>query len=139
MVKIIPSERGQDAKGSGAFGASRGSRIHAGVDYACFPDSKILAVSAGKVTKLGHPYNPSDSLKGHLRYVQVTDSDGNDVRYFYIEPSVKVDDVINVDDVLGISQDLREIYSGITPHFHFEVKKDGEVVNPHTYLRGLSQ
>lgn len=137
MIKIIPSVRGQDAQGAGHFGASRGSRKHKGVDYACHPKSKILSVCEGEITKIGYPYNPKDLIKGHLRYVQVTDCNGFDVRYFYINPSVKKGDKVGVDGVLGESQDLRPIYKGITPHFHFEVKKDGAVINPNNYLRDL--
>jgi murein DD-endopeptidase MepM/ murein hydrolase activator NlpD len=133
-MKIIPPLRGFDAQGSGAFGAPRGERTHSGIDFACIKGSKILSVCAGKVTKLGYPYNPSDQLRGHLRYVQVTDIDGRDVRYFYINPSVEVGDKVSTDDVLGISQDLSRIYNGITPHFHFEVKENGSIINPNDYL-----
>jgi len=31
-------------------------------------------------------------------------------------------------------QGLASIYKGITEHFHFECKKDGDIINPHDYL-----
>jgi murein DD-endopeptidase MepM/ murein hydrolase activator NlpD len=133
-LKIIPPLRGQDSQGSGAFGASRGSRTHNGIDIACMKGSQVLSVCAGKVTKLGYPYNPNDEKKGHLRYVQVTDKDGNDVRYFYVKPSVKVGDTVLSDWIIGEVQGLTDIYEGITDHYHFEVKKDGAIINPHDYL-----
>ena len=147
MIKISPPIRGQDSQGSGAFGAPRGSRTHIGIDLACMKGSKVLSVCDGKVTKIGYPYSqgePKDEWpkwernkflkKKALRYVQVTDSNGYDVRYFYIEPSVKVGDEVLSGWTLGAVQGLANIYEGILEHFHFEVKKNGEIINPHTYL-----
>ena len=129
--------RGTDRHGSGAFGASRGGRTHQGIDISCCVGSGIFSVSAGTVTKIGYPYNPGDIKKGHLRYVQVTDGAGFDVRYFYILPKVMVGQKVGVNSPIGISQGLTLIYPGITDHFHFEVKKGGEVINPHDYLNAL--
>lgn len=134
MIKIIPPPRGFDAHGSGAFNAPRGDHTHNGVDFACVARSKILSVCAGEVTKIGYPYNPTDSKKGHLRYVQVTDIDGRDLRYFYVRPIVKVGDKVSTDDVLGTSQDLTSIYKGIVQHFHFEIRDNGKYLNPDEYL-----
>jgi len=134
LTPIEPELRGFDAQGSGAYLAPRGSRKHKGVDYACKAGDLVQAVCKGKVTKLGYPYNPSDKEKGHLRYVQVTDIDGRDVRYFYIEPMVRIGDKVAAMDVLGRSQDLTKIYTGITQHFHFEIKENGAIINPNDYL-----
>ena len=138
-MKIIPPQRGYDKQGAGHFGAPRGSRTHNGIDLSCAKDSLVLSVCGGVVTKLGYPYNPSDEKKGHLRYVQVTDSKGNDLRYFYIKPLVSVGDKIAVDDVLGSVQGLASIYEGITEHYHFEIKKDGVYLNPNDFLTDLTE
>ena len=140
MIKIEPPERGLDAQGSGAFKAPRGDRKHNGVDFACLPKSRILAVSAGRVTKIGYPYDPNKHPeKAHLRYVQVTDKEGIDVRYFYVDPLIRLNDDVGVNGCLGTSQDLRPIYPGITPHFHFEVKHEGAIINPIIYLRAIKE
>jgi len=131
MIKIICPPRPPDCFGSGEFGASRGNRTHKGIDYAAQPNSKVLALRAGKVTKLGYTY--SDDLR--FRYVQVTDSKGYNLRYFYVEPMVKVGKTILVDDCLGTVQDLDERYKGITPHIHFEIKdKNSMIINPKDYF-----
>jgi murein DD-endopeptidase MepM/ murein hydrolase activator NlpD len=132
-LKIIPPLRGFDIQGSGAFGAPRGNRTHNGIDIACMKGSKVLVANDGVVTKLGYPYNPTDAKKGHLRYVQVT-CDGYDERYFYIKPMVIVGSHVKAGTVIGEVQGLTNIYEGITDHYHFEVKKDGEIINPHDYL-----
>ena len=136
MITITPPLRGQDSQGSGAFGAPRGKRTHQGIDFACMKGSLVRSVCNGKVTKIGYPYNPADTVKGHLRYVQVTDENGYDLRYFYIAPSVKLGDNILTNWIVGEVQGLTDIYKGITDHFHFEVKKDGNIINPHEYLGG---
>lgn len=129
-MRIVAPTRKQDRHGSGEFGASRGSRRHNGVDKACYPGSIVLAVSAGEVTKLGYPYG--DDLS--FRYVQVTDAAGNDVRYFYVEPSVHVGQQVAAGDELGVSQPLGDRYEGITEHVHLEVKRGGDYVDPIDYL-----
>lgn len=127
MIKLTTPERGTDNFGSGAFGASRGSKKHRGVDFAAQPGSRVHAVLGGTVTKLGTAYRDTPNYK----YVQVTDVDGNDWRYFYVKPGVVVGDDIHPDDFIGIVQDLDSRYRGITPHIHLEViNPDGEYVNP---------
>jgi murein DD-endopeptidase MepM/ murein hydrolase activator NlpD len=133
-MKITPPIRGQDAQGAGYFGAPRGDHLHRGVDFACMKGSLVHSICEGKVTKIGYPYRADDPDKGHLRYVQVTDSGGYDHRYFYISPLVSVGDTVSEGDALGDTQGLTDIYEGITEHFHYEVKLDGRIVNPHDFL-----
>lgn len=132
MIKVTTPFRGTDSHGSGAFGASRGSRKHNGIDFSAQPNSRVHSVCAGEVTKLGYPY--SDDLG--YRYIQITDTDGYDVRYFYVRPLVVDGDHVGFDEAIGFVQDLDQRYKGITPHIHFEVKKDGEFVDPEKYLKG---
>jgi murein DD-endopeptidase MepM/ murein hydrolase activator NlpD len=127
MIKLTAPERGLDSFGSGAYGASRGNHTHRGVDFSALPNSIVHASRGGKVTKLGYPY--SDDLD--YRYVQVTDAYGLEWRYFYVKPSVAVDDVIRTGDSIGFVQDLDTRYKGITPHVHLEIKdEDGTFINP---------
>jgi murein DD-endopeptidase MepM/ murein hydrolase activator NlpD len=133
MFKLAPPDRGTDGYGSGHYGAPRGNHRHKGIDKLAVPGSRLYAVSAGKVTKLGYAY--SDDLS--YRYVQVSDAFGRDIRYFYIEPLVEVGDLVDETTVLGTVQDLTPRYPGIGNHFHFEVRLDGEYLNPNDFLRCL--
>lgn len=134
----LPQIRGTDIWGSGYYLAPRGSRKHNGVDFCCHKGALVTSVTEGVVTKIGYPYSPADKKKGHLRYVQVDDTLGNAVRYFYISPSVSVGDVVKVGKVLGIYQGLGEIYEGISEHTHFEVKDvNGEFIDPIGFLEEL--
>ena len=149
-LTIKPPLRGYDSQGSGAFGAPRGNRTHKGIDLACMKGSKVLSVCDGEVTKLGYPYNQGEPKEDwhqwkkdkflkqkELRYVQITDKDDNDVRYFYVKPMVVLGSKVKAGRTIGEVHGLTNIYDGITDHFHFEILKDGEIINPHDYLESL--
>ena len=128
--------RGFDAQGAGHYGAPRGNRTHTGIDFVCDTHERIMAFQAGKVTKIGYPYNPNDKRgRGLFRYVQVTDYRGNNLRYFYIQPLVQVGDIIRKNQVIGLSQALAPFYPGITQHFHFELKTGRKFFDPTKYIR----
>lgn len=119
--------RGLDRHGSGAWGASRdgGRRTHKGVDYAFWPGSTLLSPVTGEVTKLGYAYG--DDLR--WRYVEITDGPRR-YRFFYAQPIIAVGATVFEGDRLGVVQDLRERYPGITPHVHVSMWRDEHRVNP---------
>lgn len=119
--------RGRDAWGSGRFGASRGGRIHNGVDIEAEPGSIVESLNGGTVTKIGYPYG--DDLS--YRYVEITDSVGARWRYFYVDPCVSVAVSVEAYEKIGVAQALGHKYPGITEHIHLEIiKADGSFVDP---------
>ena len=124
--------RGQDAQGSGEWLASRGNRFHKGEDVVCYAGDRILSHTDGFVSKIGYPYNPSNEKKGHLRYVEITDSEKSKIRYFYIKATVERGQKVVKNEQIGISQDLTQIYPGITQHYHLEIIA---YVQPTKYLK----
>jgi peptidoglycan LD-endopeptidase LytH len=120
--------RCNDSQGKGYYGASRGARIHYGVDFVAKPGEPVRAFMAGKVSKVGYPY--ADKLQ--FRYVEVRRVNGDNLRYFYVNPTVQEGDDISQGEMLGTAQELP--YEGITQHYHFEVKSQGEFVDPIKYL-----
>lgn len=137
---IKPPVRQIDGYGDGRFGAPRdgGTRMHGGVDYACYPGTEVCPRCPGTVTKLGWAYKGDP----HYRYVQVTDTTGLRHRYFYVEPLVSKGDFVVVNDVIGTVQDLwkrypPELVAGklriMTNHYHYEIRdKTNAYVNPET-------
>jgi murein DD-endopeptidase MepM/ murein hydrolase activator NlpD len=122
-----------DRAGDGAFGASRGTRKHAGIDYSCFPGQPVVGGVAGKVTKLGYCYG--DDLS--WRYVQVTDRGGLLHRFLYVNPLVRVGQEVSTDTEIGIAQDITRRYpnQGMLPHVHREVRTaDGKCIDPASCL-----
>lgn len=135
MIKLTPPQRTNDPHGSGAWQASRGTRKHEGVDYACWPESIVHSGTNGMVTKIGRPYyDAADTSKNHFRYVQVTTQLGYNIRYMYVEPCVHVGDTVSTDQPIGAAQDLTKVYEGITPHIHIGVKYEGKYINPEDYF-----
>ena len=119
-------KRISDRWGSGHFGAPRGNHTHNGIDYQCPAGRSVLSPCDGEVTKLGYPYG--DDLS--FRYIQITDSKGFDHRIFYVSPGQEMGAKIKEGQVIGISQDLTKRYPEITEHLHYEVRKNGEYIDP---------
>jgi len=155
MILAKLPRRANDSYGSGAFGASRGSRTHHGIDFECptewgfevsdagvlskleYPSGvEVVAPASGKVTKLGYPYG--DDLS--FRYVEVTDSEKRRHRVFYVEPSVTLgQEVVFGQTPIGVSQDLTKRYPrGMTPHVHYEIILNGKHINPDSLETTLS-
>lgn len=122
--------RGRDNRGAGYYGASRGSRVHNGVDLVCEYGEDVICQINGVVSKLGYPYANDLSF----RYVQITDEEGYDHRYFYVSPQVAISDIVERGQLIGVAQNLAEKYSGITPHVHYEVKYKGQYVSPFQFF-----
>ena len=138
---IIPTFRESDDFGAGHFGASRGSRTHNGVDFAAKPGAVVCSCVAGKITKIGYPYG--DDLS--YRYVEVTVPSGDRVRYFYVVPdggcgTFEIGSDVGVGDPLGAVQDIAKRYDTATKkmnnHFHFEIKRGSEYLDPADWLAG---
>lgn len=126
-----------DSAGDGAFGSPRSKMkdgmlvkyTHCGIDLECFPVDPILSPINGKVTKLGYPYASDLSW----RYIQVTDMDGMDHRFFYVNPTVYLGTQVFEGTTLGVAQDITERYPdrGMKPHIHYEIKdKGGAFIDP---------
>ena len=133
VVRRILKPRGTDAWGDGSFKASRGTRVHKGIDYESTPGDAVFSPIDGTVTKLGYPYAPGDEIT--YRYVEVTDADDNKHRVFYIEPSVSQGAAVDTNTVIGIAQDIAAKYS--TPdrvmkcHAHYDIiDKNGDLIDP---------
>lgn len=125
---IIPPIRKQDGYGAGHYLAPRGDRKHQGVDFACYPDSVVLCDVDAVVCRLGHPYAPTGD-RGHYRLIELVSNDGDVlIKYMYVQPLVRVGNIIKKGNAIGIVQDLSKIYpisaetpKGIINHYHVEV------------------
>ena len=108
-----------DPAGEGHYHASRGARLHNGIDYCCEPGAPVFSPVEGKITKHGYTYR--DDLA--WRYVQVTDARGLRHRLFYVEPILTVGDRVHPESVVGRAQDITARYpgQGMLPHVHYEV------------------
>jgi peptidoglycan LD-endopeptidase LytH len=137
-------QRGHDDYGSGEFGASRdgGGRRHEGVDYVSTPGQSVTAPISGYVTKVGYPYD-GDS---QLRYVEISNPALRyTARAFYVSPSVREGDAVQLGDVIGTAASLQRRYGGITDHVHLEILRAGrhvdaaKLISSHTEMQILAK
>jgi murein DD-endopeptidase MepM/ murein hydrolase activator NlpD len=103
--------------GRGAF--------HAGVDFAGSPGSKVIAVGPGVVSFAGYK-------SGYGNLVEVTHPTGYMTRYGHNSRNlVRVGQSVQKGDPVAI---IGSTGRSTGTHVHFEVLKDGTVVNPRKYL-----
>lgn len=147
-VFLVPC-RERDKFGSGRFGSSRGSRTHRGIDLAVYEGSDVIWTmpNPGKVTRVGLAYANEKYriveavtdifLNGELKKIMV--------RFFYcnLHPSLAVGEMVESNNPIAISQDIRSKYPGMVNHIHLEawtVKENlsrDTLLNPHHIFGAL--
>jgi murein DD-endopeptidase MepM/ murein hydrolase activator NlpD len=131
LTRAPLGRRGEDAWGSGAFGAPRGGRAHRGVDLVVVPGESILAPFAGDLVREARPYDDDDRFSGLLLRGRGRWS-GCEVKIFYLQP--REPGPVRRGQVIGKAQDIALKYPGITPHVHVELWRSGAVVDPTPWL-----
>lgn len=99
---------------------------HYGLDFAGALGSDVVAVGAGVVTYSGPRY-------GYGRMVEINHGNGFVTRYAHAkELLVAVGDVVKKGQVIAL---MGSSGRSTGPHVHFEVLRNGKVVNPLQYIR----
>lgn len=126
--------RGHDAHGDGYYGASRGSRSHAGVDLIAKPGADVYSPFNGTVVREAQAYSDTSEYKG----VVVRGKDewqGYEAKILYADPPNELrGKEVKAGDKIGTAQDIGQRYKGITPHVHFELRKDNKPIDPTPFL-----
>jgi len=105
-------------------------RWHAGVDFAGRLGSDVIAVASGVVTWSGEK-------SGYGKMVEVNHSDGYITRYAHNQENIaKLGTVVSKGDVIAM---MGTSGRSTGPHVHFEVFKNGRVVDPASYIRRTSR
>ena len=109
---------------SSKYGPRWGS-MHTGVDFAAYSGTKIYSWKSGKVTFAGWS-------GGYGNFIEVSHDDGTISRYAHCSKlNVSLGQIVKKGQTIG--------YVGSTgnstgPHLHFEIKVNGNFVNPLSYL-----
>jgi murein DD-endopeptidase MepM/ murein hydrolase activator NlpD len=99
--------------------------FHRGIDFAGPAGSNVVAVAAGVVTW-------STDRSGYGRTVEVTHGNGYVTRYGHNERIlVKVGDTVQKGQPIAL---IGSTGRSTGPHLHFEVLKNGQAVNPMTFV-----
>lgn len=126
-VDRLPLTIRQDAKGDGAYGASRsGNRTHRGIDLLAPLGSPVRAIRSGRVIQAA-------THQGLGNYIEIDHGEGWISLYAHMKAIlVERGDRIRQEQKIGlIGKTGNARHRWILPHVHLEVTKDGERVDPH--------
>lgn len=122
-----------DPKGCGHYGASRGSRLHKGVDFTASPGEPIYSPINGTVERYPDPYG--DGRYSGIQIVGAGRHVGKTVKMFYLTPSVAIGQPVAQGQRVGNCQNISSRYSpGMTNHVHVELIIGGEKVDVLRYM-----
>lgn len=99
--------------------------FHRGVDFAGKPGTDVISVADGVVTR-------SEKTKGYGNVLEIRHANGYSTRYAHNKENlVKVGDVVAKGDRIAL---LGSTGRSRGPHVHFEVRKEGRVVDPKRFV-----
>lgn len=122
--------RGCNSSGCGDFGASRGGRVHNGVDIEAAPGTNIMAPFDGVLLRKGYRIY-SDSRPALIGIEIKSDSDYMS-KLFYVTTSLPVGHRFKAGDVIAQVQNMKQYYSNpeMPNHVHQELRDpDGNLVD----------
>ena len=121
-----------DAAGAGHYHASRGNRLHQGIDFLCTPGQQIVCpINNAEVARRAYPYSDL-SYDGVL-----LKNDRFEILLFYFVPSETIfDKTLFQGDVIGIAQDITKRYGSeeMLPHIHLQI----DSADPALFLKEAS-
>ncbi|WP_352416135.1 M23 family metallopeptidase [Oscillibacter ruminantium] len=105
-------------------------RTHAGVDLAAEAGTQVMAASAGTVSVV-----ENDPLMGTT--VMIDHAGGYRTTYANLQavPTVKVGDAVSAGQIIGAVGNTAIAEASVASHLHFAVEKDGDAVDPQTFLK----
>ena len=100
--------------------------MHSGMDFRAPPGSPARVTAAGKVVKAGWH-------GGYGRMVEVEHAGGFSTRYGHLgRIEVKIGQKLAIGDVVG---KVGSSGRSTGPHLHYEVRRNGEAVDPLRFIR----
>ena len=105
-------------------------RIHDGVDISAKPGTTVLAACSGTVLAV-----ENDPMMGTT--VTIAHDGGYQTTYANLQskPTVEAGDTVSAGQIIGAVGTTAKAESGQSPHLHFSVSKDGDVVDPEEFLK----
>ena len=101
------------------------TQFHKGVDFGAPIGTPVYATGNGVVTYSGWG-------TGYGRYIEVDHGNGLVTRYSHMSANyVNVGDSVSANQQIGASGNTGR---STGPHLHYEVRQNGQAVNPQTYL-----
>lgn len=128
---VSPIKTGRTTSGFGTrrdpFNENR-SQFHKGVDIGCPIGTKIYSARAGRVVFAGY-------ADGYGKLVILEHEHGYTTYYGHLSRfTVKAGDRVGVGQNIALSGNTGRTTG---PHLHFEIRRHGKALNPHTFIRGI--
>ncbi|MCX5678184.1 MAG: M23 family metallopeptidase [Candidatus Omnitrophica bacterium] len=120
-----------DVFGSGDFGAKRnGGRSHSGVDISAEVGTPVYASKSGIVFRGNIP-------TGYGKYVLLYHPDGTQTMYGHLSNwAVNTGKKVHKGELIGfVGKTGNAANKNIQPHLHFEIRADGDPVDPAEAIR----
>ena len=128
---IFPIKEGQYFRISSPFGVKRKVpfseqlKVHGGIDITANSGTPVMATGSGKIIK-----SEFDDAWGNI--VIIDHGDGYETWYAHMNDlAVKEGQIVTTGKVVG---HVGNTGNSTAPHLHYEVRKDGERVNPEDYF-----
>lgn len=125
----------KDKWGDGSYGASRGNRIHEGVDLLGKPGSYVCSPVAGLVVRAGMPY--AGDMGDWNCYLLIREDNGTEWKLFYLTPlkgivgaTVHRGQAVAVLEDVGAKYGTHPSKGRMKPHCHAEKWVNGKRVDP---------
>jgi murein DD-endopeptidase MepM/ murein hydrolase activator NlpD len=134
VPSIFPVKKVDGVKISWGFGMqispiSKKEVMHNAVDIKAPEGTPVYATANGMIRKLRSNYKED---KGYGIYIIIDHEDGYSTLYAHLSGyNVKEEQEVNQGDVIGFVGNTGQ---STAPHLHYEVKKDGENVDPAKYF-----
>jgi murein DD-endopeptidase MepM/ murein hydrolase activator NlpD len=127
VPQVMPADSGEITSGFGyrADPFTGGGAFHPGLDFRGAFGGPIHAAAEGVVSFVGQ-------IRGYGNVVEVSHGNGLLTRYAHMSKTMaKVGQKVAAGDVIGA---IGSTGRSTGPHLHFEVRKNGSVVNPRPFL-----
>ena len=105
-------------------------RVHDGVDISAKPGTTVLAACSGTVLAV-----EDDPMMGTT--VTISHDGGYQTTYANLQaqPTVEEGDTVSAGQIIGAVGTTAKAEFGQSPHLHFSVMKDGDVIDPEEFLK----
>ncbi|MDR0930568.1 MAG: M23 family metallopeptidase [Clostridiales bacterium] len=104
-------------------------RVHSGVDIKSELGAEVKSVAKGTIEKI-----TTDELYGTV--IIIGYDNGFVGKYYNVDnfAGLREGDVVGKGDIIGKVSEVATFESGLAPHLHFELWKDGAATNPGNYV-----
>lgn len=120
-----------DAFGDGAFGSKRsGGRSHSGIDISASVETPVYASKSGLAFRGNVP-------TGYGKYILLYHPDGFQTMYGHLSSwAINTGQKVHKGDLVGfVGKTGNAANKNIQPHLHFEIRANGDPIDPHDRMR----